>query len=113
MTHFTLDDLAAIIAARANASPSASYTKSLLDAGPARAAKKLGEEAIEAVIAAVEGDAQALTRESADLIYHLLVVLHQNGISLADVCAELERRTGQSGHTEKAARHPGRALTGE
>ncbi len=81
-----------------------SYTKSLLDAGPARAAKKLGEEAVETVIAAVEGDVEALTRESADLLYHLLVVLHQRGISLADVCAELEHRTGRSGHAEKAAR---------
>ncbi|HEY8007791.1 MAG TPA: phosphoribosyl-ATP diphosphatase [Methylocella sp.] len=104
MTRFTLDDLAAIIAARANASATASYTKSLLDGGPARAAKKLGEEAVETVIAAVQGDAEALTRESADLLYHLLVVLHQRGISLADVCAELEHRTGRSGHAEKAAR---------
>jgi phosphoribosyl-ATP pyrophosphohydrolase len=104
MTSFTLDDLAAIISARANASAAASYTKSLLDAGPARAAKKLGEEAVETVIAAVQGDAEALTRESADLLYHLLVVLHQRGISLADVCAELEHRTGRSGHAEKAAR---------
>jgi phosphoribosyl-ATP pyrophosphohydrolase len=104
MTSFTLEDLAAIIAARANASATASYTKSLLDGGPARAAKKLGEEAIETVIAAVQGDAEALTRESADLLYHLLVVLHQRGISLADVCAELEHRTGRSGHAEKAAR---------
>jgi phosphoribosyl-ATP pyrophosphohydrolase len=104
MTHFTLNELAAIIAERANASASASYTKSLLDAGRAHAAKKLGEEAVEAVIAAIEGDAQALTRESADLLYHLLVVLHQNGVSLNDVCAELERRTTQSGHAEKASR---------
>jgi phosphoribosyl-ATP pyrophosphohydrolase len=104
MTSFTLDDLAAIIAARAEASAAKSYTKSLLDAGPARAAKKLGEEAVEVVIAAIEGDTAALTRESADLLYHLLVVLHQRGISLADVCAELEHRTGRSGHAEKAAR---------
>lgn len=104
MTRFTLDDLAAIISARANARASASYTKSLLDGGTARAAKKLGEEAVEVVIAAMEGDARAITRESADLLYHLLVVLHQSGVSLEDVCAELERRTGQSGHAEKAAR---------
>ena len=104
VTRFTLDDLAAIISARANASASASYTKSLLDAGTARAAKKLGEEAVEVVIAVMEGDAQAITCESADLLYHLLVVLHQSGVSLEDVCAELERRTGQSGHAEKAAR---------
>ena len=109
MTRFTLDDLAAIIAARANASSAASYTKSLLDAGTARAAKKLGEEAVEVVIAAMEGDAQAITRESADLLYHLLVVLRLSGVSLDDVCAELERRTGQSGHAEKAARGAGHA----
>ena len=104
MTRFTLDDLASIISARASASVSASYTKSLLDAGTARAAKKLGEEAVEVVIAVMEGDAQAITRESADLLYHLLVVLQQSGISLEDVCAELERRTRRSGHEEKAAR---------
>lgn len=103
MTQFTLADLAAIISARANAAAEVSYTKSLLDSR-SRAAKKLGEEAVEAVIAALEGDRQALTRESADLLYHLLVVLHQNGISLDEVCAELERRTAQSGHAEKAAR---------
>ena len=56
------------------------------------------------LLRAIEGDAQAITRESADLLYHLLVVLHHRGISLTDVCAELERRTGQSGHEEKAAR---------
>lgn len=110
MTQFTLDDLAAIIATRTQSSAAKSYTKSLLDAGPARTAKKLGEEAVEVVIAAVEGDAIALTRESADLLYHLLVVLHQRGITLADVCAELEHRTGQSGYAEKAARQADPAL---
>jgi phosphoribosyl-ATP pyrophosphohydrolase len=109
MTNFTLDDLAAIIAARAESSAKVSYTKSLLDM-PARAAKKLGEEAVETVIAAVEGDAEALTRESADLLYHLLVVLHQKGITLDDVCAELEHRTGRSGYAEKAARQADAAL---
>jgi phosphoribosyl-ATP pyrophosphohydrolase len=113
VTRFTLDDLAAIISARAKTSGAASYTKSLLDAGTARAAKKLGEEAVEVVIAVMEGDAQAITRESADLLYHLLVVLHQNAISLADVYAELERRTGQSGHAEKAARGADRAVIEE
>ena len=113
MTQFTLDDLAAIISARANASASASYTKALLDAGTARAAKKLGEEAVEVVIAVMEGDAQAITHESADLLYHLLVVLHQSGVSLEDVCAELERRTGQTGHAEKAARRADRAVIEE
>jgi len=104
MTNFTLDTLAEIIAARSHASASTSYTKSLLDAGPARIAKKLGEEAVETVIAAIEGDNQVLTRESADLVYHLLVLLHQRGISLAEVLEELEHRTGRSGHAEKAAR---------
>jgi phosphoribosyl-ATP pyrophosphohydrolase len=104
MTRFTLDDLAAIISARAQSAASASYTKSLLDAGPARTAKKLGEEAIETVIAALQGDAQAVTCEAADLLYHLLVVLHQHGVPLDKVYAELERRTAQSGHAEKAAR---------
>jgi phosphoribosyl-ATP pyrophosphohydrolase len=113
MTKFNLDDLAAIISARANASTSASYTKALLDAGTARAAKKLGEEAVEVVIAVMEGDAPAITRECADLLYHLLVVLHQSSVSLEDVYAELERRTGQSGHVEKAARGADRAVIEE
>jgi phosphoribosyl-ATP pyrophosphohydrolase len=106
MTKFSLDDLAAIIAKRADASAEASYTKALLVAGPIRAAKKLGEEAIETVIAAVEGEPQALVSESADLLYHLLVVLQARGVALDDVLAELERRTRQSGHEEKASRKP-------
>jgi phosphoribosyl-ATP pyrophosphohydrolase len=104
MSQFTLADLAAIIAQRANADAKDSYTKSLLQAGPARAAKKLGEEAVETVIAAIEGDPKALVSESADLLYHLLVVLQVRGVALDDVLTELERRTGQSGHEEKAAR---------
>jgi phosphoribosyl-ATP pyrophosphohydrolase len=104
MSEFTLADLAAIIATRADATAEASYTKSLLDAGPARAAKKLGEEAVETVIAAIEGDAKALVLESADLLYHLLVVLQVRGVPLADVLTELKTRTAQSGHTEKASR---------
>ncbi|MEJ0049824.1 MAG: phosphoribosyl-ATP diphosphatase [Methylovirgula sp.] len=104
MSQFTLADLAAIIAQRANADAKDSYTKSLLQAGPARAAKKLGEEAVETVIAAVEGEPKALVNESADLLYHLLVVLQTRGVALDDVVAELERRTRQSGHEEKAAR---------
>jgi phosphoribosyl-ATP pyrophosphohydrolase len=104
MSDFTLADLAAIIAARADAAADKSYTKSLLDAGPARAAKKLGEEAVETVIAAIEGERKALVGESADLLYHLLVVLQARGVKLDEVMAELERRTAQSGHEEKAAR---------
>jgi phosphoribosyl-ATP pyrophosphohydrolase len=75
-----------------------------LEAGPARAAKKFGEEAIETVIAATEGDRTALITESADVIYHLIVLLRARDISLEEVMNELERRTGQSGHAEKAGR---------
>lgn len=104
MSRFTLDDLAAVIASRVEASAEASYTRSLLDGGAARVAKKLGEEAIECVIAALEGDRTALVGESADLLYHLMVLLHLRGIALDEILAELERRTTQSGHAEKAAR---------
>ena len=103
---FTLDDLAAIVRARATADAGTSYTKSLLDKGPARCAKKFGEEAVELVIAAVEGEARDIVAESADVLYHLLVLLQAGGVQLADVLAELERRTGQSGHEEKASRGP-------
>jgi len=106
MTSFTLDDLARIVAERAAAPPDASYTAKLIAGGPARAAKKLGEEAVEAAIAAVQGDRAALTAEAADVLYHLLVVLQGAGIPLQDVLAELERRTAQSGLAEKAARSP-------
>jgi phosphoribosyl-ATP pyrophosphohydrolase len=104
MSRFSLDDLAAIVAARADASAEASYTKSLLEAGPGRAAKKFGEEAVEAVIAAVESDRTALIKESADVLYHLIVLLRTRDISLDEVMAELQSRTGQSGHDEKAGR---------
>jgi phosphoribosyl-ATP pyrophosphohydrolase len=104
MTRFTVHDLAATIDARASASGDASYTRKLLDRGPAHCARKMGEEAIETVIAAVEGDRDALVSESADLIYHLLVLLKSRGLSLADVEAALAQRTAQSGLEEKAAR---------
>lgn len=104
MAQFTLNDLAALIAARANASAGASYTRTLLDKGPAHAARKFGEEAVEAIVAAVEGDRPGLTNEAADVIYHLLVVLQTRGIALQSVVDELERRTALSGHAEKAAR---------
>ena len=104
MAQFTLNDLAALIAARASASPGASYTKTLLDKGPAYAARKFGEEAVEAIVAAVEGDRPGLTNEAADVVYHLLVVLQTRGIAWQSVVDELERRTTQSGHAEKAAR---------
>jgi phosphoribosyl-ATP pyrophosphohydrolase len=104
MTSFTLDDLARIVAERAAAPASESYTAKLLSDGPAKAAKKLGEEAVEAAIAAVQGDRNNLMAEAADVLYHLLVVLQGANIPLNDVLAELERRTAQSGLAEKAAR---------
>ena len=104
MTQFTIHDLAATIDARSAASGDASYTRKLLDKGPAHCARKLGEEAVETVIAAVEGDRDALVAESADLIYHLLVLLKSRGVALADVEAALAQRTGMSGLEEKAAR---------
>jgi phosphoribosyl-ATP pyrophosphohydrolase len=94
----------ATIEARRGASPDTSYTAKLLAAGPAGVARKLGEEALEAVIEAVNGDAAALTRESADLIYHLLVLWVAAGIRPEDVAAELTRREGTSGIAEKSSR---------
>jgi phosphoribosyl-ATP pyrophosphohydrolase len=95
--------LAVTVESRKDGDPTASYTARLL-ADPARAAKKLGEEAVETVIAAVQGDADALAAESADLIYHWLVVLAAAGVSLDDVAAKLEAREGTSGLAEKAGR---------
>jgi len=104
MTGFTLADLETIIARRAEASPEESWTAKLLASGPERCAKKLGEEAVEAVIAAVKGDREELIAESADLIYHLLVVLLSRDVALQDVLGQLEARTARSGLAEKAAR---------
>ena len=104
MSGFTLDDLAAIIAARSGADAEKSYTKSLLDAGMGRVAKKFGEEAVEAVIAAMKADKIELRNEAADVFYHLLVLLQAGGVSLQDVLGELERRTSRSGLEEKASR---------
>ena len=101
---FTLEDLEAIVATRAAASPDQSWTAKLIAAGPSRAAKKFGEEAVEAVIAAVEGDRAELTKEAADVLYHLLVLLKALELPLSDVLAELERRTNQSGLAEKGSR---------
>jgi len=101
---FTLSDLEARIAERASASPDESWTAKLLAAGPERAAKKFGEEAVEAVIAAVRGDRAELIAESADVLYHLLVVLKARDVALRDVLSQLEARTARSGVAEKAAR---------
>ena len=95
--------LAATVETRRGADPSASYTAQLL-ADPARAAKKLGEEAVEAAIAAVQGDRDALAGEAADVLYHQLVLLAAAGVELDAVAAKLEARTGRSGLEEKASR---------
>ncbi len=103
---FTLDDLAALIAQRASSHADQSYTRTLIEGGAPKAAKKLGEEAVECVIAAMQNDKGALRMEAADLIYHLLVVLQIGGVPLQDVVNELGRRTRQSGLEEKAGRIP-------
>lgn len=107
MSQFTLQDLAEIIARRAGSGDPGSYTAKLADAGAAHCARKFGEEAVEAVVAAVQGDGAALTGEAADVLYHLLVLLHVSGVPLEDVTAELARRTGQTGLEEKAGRGGG------
>ncbi|MFN3545934.1 MAG: phosphoribosyl-ATP diphosphatase [Mesorhizobium sp.] len=107
MSDFTLEDLERIVAARARSGDPDSWTAKLFASGVERAAKKLGEEAVETVIAAVRKDEAELVSESADLLYHWLVVLAIAGIPLSRVMAELERRTAQSGVAEKASR-PGR-----
>lgn len=96
--------LAATIEARKSADPDSSWTARLLTQGPEKAAEKFGEEAIEAVIEAVRGDAERLTSEAADVLYHLLVMLAAADVPLSDVLAELERREGTSGVAEKASR---------
>jgi len=99
-----LERLAATSAARRGADPETRWTARLLARGPEKAAEKFGEEAIEAVIAAVAGDRAALTAEAADVLFHLLVMLEAREVPLADVLAELARREGTSGIAEKAAR---------
>jgi phosphoribosyl-ATP pyrophosphohydrolase len=100
----TLGRLQATIAARKGADPASSYTAKLLAAGPSMAAKKMGEEAIETVIAAIEGDPDALASESADLLYHWLVLLEAAGVSTDAVADKLAAREGTSGIAEKAGR---------
>lgn len=101
-----LDTLEATIVARRGADPASSYTASLFAHGRARIAQKVGEEAVETVIAALDGDDAALVGEASDLIFHLIVLLAQRGLGLADIRAELARRDGVSGLAEKAARTP-------
>ena len=99
-----LADLAEAVVRRRGAAPDESYTAKLLSQGVEKCAKKLGEEAIEAALAAVAGDKQHLTKEAADLLYHLLVLLAACDVPLADVMAEIESRKGVSGLAEKASR---------
>jgi phosphoribosyl-ATP pyrophosphohydrolase len=101
---FSLEDLERIVVARALSRGAQSYTAELFAGGMERAAKKLGEEAVETVIAAVAHPPKGLISESADLLYHLLVVLRLADVPLADVLAELEKRTKETGLQEKASR---------
>jgi phosphoribosyl-ATP pyrophosphohydrolase len=100
----TLARLEATIAARRVADPASSYVASLFAKGRPKIARKLGEEAIETIVAALAEDKAALTGEAADVLFHLLILLADAEVPLADVLAELERREGVSGHDEKAAR---------
>jgi phosphoribosyl-ATP pyrophosphohydrolase len=104
MSKFTLAELEKRVHERAESSAGESYTRSLLDKGVVHCAKKLGEEAIETALAAVQEDKTKLIAEAGDLLYHLLVLLAARGVTLAEVEAALEQRTGQSGHQEKASR---------
>ncbi|RUX31940.1 phosphoribosyl-ATP diphosphatase [Mesorhizobium sp. M7A.F.Ca.US.011.01.1.1] len=107
MAEFSLSDLEETIRERAHSGDPDSWTAKLFARGIDKAAQKLGEEAVETVIAAVKGDKQALVSESADLMYHWLVVLGLSGVSLSDVLKELEGRTRRSGIAEKASRPKG------
>jgi phosphoribosyl-ATP pyrophosphohydrolase len=104
MDTFTLHDLEQRLHERAQAGPEESYTRKLLDRGVAQCAKKFGEEAIETVLAAVGEDRDRLIAETADLIYHLLVLLKARGVALTEVEAALAARSNQSGLDEKASR---------
>jgi len=107
MAQFSLAELETIIHQRAHSGDADSWTAKLFAKGMDKAAQKLGEEAVETVIAAIRGDKQALVSESADLIYHWLVVLGMAGIPLDEVLKELEGRTSRSGIAEKASRPRG------
>lgn len=100
----TLRRLEATIATRMSASPDSSYVAKLNAKGTAKIAQKVGEEATEVVIAAMSGVSEELVSESADLLFHLLVLLQAQGVSLEDVLAELNAREGLSGLDEKASR---------
>jgi phosphoribosyl-ATP pyrophosphohydrolase len=107
MSTFTIHDLEARVHQRASESAETSYTRKLLDRGVAHCAKKLGEEAVETALAAVTEDREHLIAETADLLYHLLVVLEARGVTLTEVETVLAARTVQSGLDEKASRKGG------
>ena len=100
----TLDQLILTIAQREGSDPATSYIAKLLNKGAPHIAKKVGEEAVEVAIASASGNRHEVITESADLLFHLLVLWHAHGISPEDVMAELQRREGTSGIAEKAAR---------
>jgi phosphoribosyl-ATP pyrophosphohydrolase len=104
MAKYTLQDLEKRIETRAKASPDISYTRKLLDRGIAQCAKKLGEEAVETVIAATAESRERLIAESGDLLYHLLIVLYARGVSLAEIETALSERQAMTGLEEKSAR---------
>lgn len=104
MSDSVLAGLASVIRQRRDESSEKSYTRQLLDGGPQRCAKKLGEEAVETVLAAVAEDDDALRAEAADLLYHLMVLLEARGVAIEDVLDILVQRMGTSGLIEKASR---------
>lgn len=100
----TLKRLETVIATRRGADAGASYVASLFQKGRGKIAQKVGEEAVETVIASLSGDNRELTKEAADLVFHLAILLADAGLSFDDVLAELDAREGMSGHAEKASR---------
>jgi len=99
-----LSRLAATVESRKGADPESSWTAKLFAKGPEKCAEKFGEEAVEAIIAAVKNDRANLIYEAADVLYHLTVMLAARDVSMDEVLAELDRRAGTSGIAEKAAR---------
>ncbi len=99
-----IDDLFEIIEARAKSDPEFSWTAKLLSQGPDKCAEKFGEEAIECIIAATKKNKSELIHETADLLYHLVVMLHANGVTLTEITYELEKRKNISGIEEKRSR---------
>jgi phosphoribosyl-ATP pyrophosphohydrolase len=104
MPDHAIDRLFATIATRKGGDPATSYTAKLLKSGVEHCAKKFGEEAVETALAAVSGNKSAIAAESADVLYHLLVLWAACGIEPAEVYGALKAREGQSGHDEKASR---------